>query len=198
MKDEAIIDLIYEKNELGLLKLSDKYEKLLIHIATGILGSRSRDVEECVNDTYLKIWKNIERYDMEKASLKTYLKVIIRNTSINKLRDLSRREEREFTEDVSDIAMYYIDQRQNVESQVFSKENMKQLNKIIAHLSKKDQELVIRKYYYLQSSKDIANATGMTVTAIDSRLSRLRNRMKLEFEKEINAWDGSQKGAKYG
>ncbi len=198
MKDEAIVNLIYDKNELGLLKLSDKYERLLIHIATGILGSRSRDIEECVNDTYLKIWKNIEQYDMEKASLKTYLKVIIRNTAINKLRDLSRREEREFTEDVSDIARYYIDQRQNVENQIFSKENMKQLNKIIAHLSKRDQELVIRKYYYLQSSKEIANATNMTVTAIDSRLSRLRNKMKLEFEKEINVWDGTQKGAKYG
>lgn len=198
MKDEAIVNLIYDKDELGLLKLADKYEKLLIHIATGILGSRSRDVEECVNDTYLKIWKHIEKYDMDKASLKTYLKVIIRNTAINKLRDLSRREEREFSEDVSDIAKYYIDQRQNVEKQIFSKENVKQLNKIIAHLSKKDQELVIRKYFYLQSSKEIANATKMTVTAIDSRLSRLRNKMKLEFEKEINTWDGTQRGAKYG
>lgn len=183
MKDEAIVKLICEKNELGLLKLADKYEKLLIHIATGILGSRSRDIEECVNDTYLKIWKHMEQYDMEKASLKTYLKVIVRNTAINKLRDLSRHEEREFSEDVSDIARYYIDHRQNVEHQIFTKENMKQLNGIIGQLSKKEQELVIRKYFYLQSSKEIAKATKMTVTAIDSRLSRLRNRMRLEFEK---------------
>jgi RNA polymerase sigma-70 factor (ECF subfamily) len=68
LKDEAIIDLIYKRNELGLSKLTDKYEKLLIHIAKSILGNRSRDIEECVNDTYLKIWNNIDRYDMEKAS----------------------------------------------------------------------------------------------------------------------------------
>lgn len=115
MKDEAIINLIYEKNELGLLKLADKYEKLLFHIAAGILGSRSRDIEECVNDTYLKLWNHIERYDMEKASLKTYLKVIVRNTAINKLRDLSKREERELPEDISEIARYYIDHKQSVE-----------------------------------------------------------------------------------
>lgn len=198
MKDEAIINLIYEKNELGLSKLADKYEKLLIHIATGILGSRSRDIEECVNDTYLKLWSHIEQYDMEKASLKTYLKVIARNTAINKLRDLSRREEKELPDDISDIAKYYIDQRQNVEGQIFSKENLKQLNKIIGHLNKKDQELVIRKYFYLQSSKDIALATKMTVTAIDSRLSRLRNKMKQEFEKEKNARCYTQRGAKFG
>lgn len=183
MRDEAIIDLIYERNEEGLLKLADKYEKLLIHIAAGILGNRSRDIEECVNDTYLKLWKHIEHYDMEKASLKTYLKVIVRNTAINKLRDLSKREDREHFEDISDIAQYYIDQSQSVERQVFSKEEMKLLNQIIGNLNKKDHELVIRKYFYLQSSKDIALAMNMTVTAVDSRLSRVRSKMKQEFEK---------------
>ncbi|MGB8454709.1 MAG: sigma-70 family RNA polymerase sigma factor [Anaerocolumna sp.] len=185
MKDEAIINLIYEKNELGLLKLAEKYEKLLFHIAVGILGSRSRDIEECVNDTYLKLWNHIERYDMEKASLKTYLKVIARNTAINKLRDLSKREERELPEDISEIARYYIDHKQSVEGQVFRKENIALLNEIIGHLNKKDHELVIRRYFYLQSSKDIAAAMKMTVTAVDSRLSRLRNKMKQDYEKEI-------------
>lgn len=184
LKDEAIINLIYDKNELGLSKLADKYEKLLIHIAKSILGSRSRDIEECVNDTYLKIWNHIEQYDMEKASLKTYLKIILRNTAINKLRDLSRREESELPDDISDIAKYYIDNSQNVEGKVFSKENIKQLSNIIGHLKEIDKELVIRKYFYLQSSKDIAKATKMTVTAVDSRLSRLRIKMKKEFEKE--------------
>jgi RNA polymerase sigma-70 factor (ECF subfamily) len=52
-------------------------------------------------------------------------------------------------------------------------------------LNKKDHELVIRRYFYLQSSKDIAIAMKMTVTAVDSRLSRLRNKMKQDFEKEM-------------
>jgi RNA polymerase sigma-70 factor (ECF subfamily) len=197
LTDEAIINLIYEKDESGLSKLADKYEKLLIHIAAGILGSRSRDIEECVNDTYLKLWNHIERYDMEKASLKTYLKVIVRNTAINKLRDLSKREERELPDDISDIAKYYIDQKQNVERQVFSKENIKLLNEIIGDLNNKDKELIIRKYFYLQSSKQIASSMKMTVTAVDSRLSRLRNKLKQEFDKDKKAYGFMQKGAKY-
>jgi RNA polymerase sigma-70 factor (ECF subfamily) len=195
LKDEAIVNLIYEKDEVGLQKLAEKYEKLLIHIAGSILGNRSRDIEECVNDTYLKLWKHIERYDMEKASLKTYLKVIVRNTAINKLRDLSKREERELPDDISDIAKYYVDHSQNIEGQVFRKENISKLNEIIGQLNKKDQELVIRKYFYLQSSKDIAKAMKMTVTAIDSRLSRLRSKMKQEFEKETNAYKLNAEGS---
>ncbi len=66
---------------------------------------------------------------------------------------------------------------------MFRKESLQLLNQVIGNLNKKDHELVIRKYFYLQSSKDIAAAMKMTVTAVDSRLSRLRNKMKLEFDK---------------
>ncbi len=190
MKDEAIVNLLYEKNDIGLLKLSEKYERLLIHIAGTILGGRWEDIEECVNDTYMKLWKHIERYDMEKASLKTYLKVIVRNTAINKLRDLSRREGMEYNDDFSDIAQYYVDQSQNVENQIFRKEDINLLNEIIKELDKKDRELVLRRYYYLQSSKDIAKAMKMSVTAIDSRLSRLRSKMKLTFDQKLRWIEG--------
>lgn len=197
MKDEAIINLIYEKNEYGLQKLAMKYEKLLIYIAAGILGNRSRDIEECVNDSYLKLWNHIEHYDMNRASLKTYLKIIVRNTAINKLRDLSKREDRELPEDISDIAEYYVDNSQNVERKVFGKEDLKQLNEVISKLGTKDRELVIRKYFYLQSSKEISKAMNMTVTAIDSRLSRIRNKMKQEIIDQKEEYKFTRKGAIY-
>jgi RNA polymerase sigma-70 factor (ECF subfamily) len=184
LKDEAIVGLLYERNETGLLKLSEKYEKLLIHIAATILGGRRQDIEECVNDTYMKLWKHIRNYDMEKASLKTYLKVIVRNTAINKLRDLSRREGMEYKEDFSDIAQCFIDQNQNVENRLFRKEDILLLNEVMKELNPKDRELVLRRYYYLQSSKDIAKAMRMTVTAVDSRLSRLRGKMKSAFDQK--------------
>ena len=85
MRDRKIIKLIEKRDEKGLEALSEKYEKLLTYIATGILGSNVEDIEECVNDTYLKIWNHIHEFDLEKASFKTYLSVIVRNTSINRL-----------------------------------------------------------------------------------------------------------------
>lgn len=183
MQDQAIIDLICEGDELGFVSLADKYERLLFHIAKGILGNRSRDIEECINDTYLKLWNNIEQFDMNKASLKTYLKVIIRNTAINKLRDLSRHEKNQLPDDITDIAKYYADQSQSVEKEVFGKESIEQLNDLIRNLKERDRELIIRKYFYLQSSKHMASAMNMTVTAIDSRISRLRKKIKQDFEK---------------
>lgn len=184
MKDEKIVKLIREEDELGFIKLGDKYGKLLYYIARGILGNRAEDVEECVNDTYLKFWNNIDNYDMEKASLKTYLKVIVRNTAINRLRDLSRHERNQITDDISEVARYYVDNNQNIEDYVFTKESIEKLNVLIKKLKPKEQEIIIRKYFYLQPSKHIAKSMNMTVSAVDSKASRTRKQLKTEFEEE--------------
>ncbi|MCR4803081.1 MAG: sigma-70 family RNA polymerase sigma factor, partial [Lachnospiraceae bacterium] len=140
------------------------------------------DIEDCVNDTYLKIWNHIHEFDLEKASFKTYLSVIVRNTSINRLRKISRMEGVSQKEELSELAADYVDQRQNVEAALESKENMQALTKVIEGLKKKDKEMVLRRYYYMQSSKEIAFQMGMSVNAVDSKLSRLRKQMKQQYE----------------
>ncbi|MCI8408085.1 MAG: sigma-70 family RNA polymerase sigma factor [Lachnospiraceae bacterium] len=182
MRDNKIVKLIKNQEEEGLKVLSEKYEKLLVYIATGILGNNREDIEECVNDTYLKVWKHIESFDFEKASFKTYLSVIVRNTSINRLRKISKIEGMAQKEELSDLAAEYVDQKQNVELSMEQKENMEVLNRIIGGLKKKERELVLRRYYYLQSSKEIAFHMGMSVNAVDSKLSRLRKQMKKEYD----------------
>ena len=76
----------------------------------------------------MKLWRNIDKYDCEKASLKTYLKVIVRNTAINKLRYLGRHENNQISADISDVAKYYADNSQNVEKSIFDKEELLNLN----------------------------------------------------------------------
>lgn len=183
MKDEKILKLIKKKDEKGLAALADKYEKLLQYIASGILGNRIMDVEECVNDAYYKIWTNIDRYDLNRASFKTYLKVIVRNTALNRIRDINRTQSMLYTDDISDVLKEYADYCDNPEKKAVQKEDIEVLEDIIKDLAKKDQELVIRRYFYLQSSKKISESMDMSVTAIDSRLSRLRVKIKQEFER---------------
>ena len=193
MKDQKIINLIIDGNELGFIKLANKYDKLLFYIAKGIIGNRIEDVEEWVNDTYLKLWRNIDKYDCEKSSLKTYLKVIVRNTAINKLRYLGRHENNQISADISDVAKYDADNSQNVEKSIFDKEDIERLNILIKNLKEVDQEIIIRKYFYLQSSKHIAKAMNMTVTAVDTRSSRTRKILQKEFNKEEDSlWKGDK------
>lgn len=178
MTEEEIIERIKGQEDIGMEALIDKYKKLLIYIISGILGARADDIEECVNDTYLKIWRNVDKFDFSRASLTTYLKVIARNTAINRLRDVRRHELRRADMELSECGDVAADVSASVENTILQKECVKQLNKFIRELPKKEQELMIRKYFYLQSSKQIASAMGMTVNAVDTKLSRLRGKIR--------------------
>ena len=191
LRDKKIVKLIVKKEEEGLKALTEKYEKLLTYIATGILGNNREDVEECVNDTYLKAWNHMQEFDFEKASLKTYMSVIVRNTAINRLRKISRTEGTAQKDELCDLAEDYADQRQDVEATMERKESMRALNEIIANMKKRDRELVLRRYYYLQSSKEIAFHMKMSVNAVDSKLSRLRKQMKQEYNVMTERWRSS-------
>lgn len=183
MNDEKILKLLSKHDENALTAIAEKYEKLLKYIVSNILGDRTRDIEECVNDTYYKIWKNSHRYDFNKASLKTYLKVIARNTALNKIRDINKTDLLLHREDYGSLLENYADHLQNPEKKAIEKEKIKLLEEVMADLNKKDYELLLRRYFYLQSSKDISEKMEMSINAIDSKLSRLRGKIKEEFER---------------
>ena len=52
MEDERIIELFFERSELAIKELDNKYGKICYQISNNILNNRL-DAEECVNDTYL-------------------------------------------------------------------------------------------------------------------------------------------------
>ena len=183
--DEEIVELLAAGDEKSIELIAERYEKLIRYIAVTILRNRESSVEECINDVYLKIWTHGARYDYRKASLKTYIKAITRNTALNHLRSLKRLEELEGFDESDTLQSEYIDYSQNLEQKVIQKEEVQILNQILTSLRRKDRELVLRRFYYLQSTRQIAEAMSMTENAVDSKLSRLRKKIKKHYEKEV-------------
>ncbi len=83
MEDRQIIELFWNRSENAIEETAKKYEKYCYYIAFNILHSRE-DSEECVNDTYLKVWENIPPKRPERLS--TFLGKITRNLSINRFK----------------------------------------------------------------------------------------------------------------
>lgn len=184
--EHRIVELLRKKDEKGIELVAEHYEKLIRYISVTILGSREAEVEECINDVYLKLWNSGAGFDEEKASFKTYLKAITRNTALNYLRKIQRLEELHgFDAEENELQEEYIDYRQNVEQSVIQKEEVEALKMVLATLRKKDKELVLRRFYYLQSTRQIAQAMDMSENAVDSKLSRLRKKIKKCYEEVI-------------
>ena len=65
------------------------------------------------------------------------------------------------------------------------REEVDALRRVLAGMKQKDKEMVLRRFYYLQSTRQIAQAMGMSENAVDSRLSRLKKKIRKRYEKEV-------------
>ena len=64
------------------------------------------------------------------------------------------------------------------EEVVLQKERQAALRSALEKLSPKDRTLFYRKYYYLQSTAQIASELGLTERAVEGRLYRLKQRLR--------------------
>lgn len=83
MEDERIIALFFERSELAIRALDDKYGALCRAVAFNILAD-AQDAEECVSDAYLGAWNAIP--PARPNPLRAYIIKIVRNLSVKAYR----------------------------------------------------------------------------------------------------------------
>ena len=83
MEDKQIIELYFERNEQAIRETENQYGSFCLRIAMNILSIRE-DAEECVNDTYYSVWKQIP--PTVPVSFRAFLGRITRNLSISRFR----------------------------------------------------------------------------------------------------------------
>ena len=81
MEDSQIIALLFERSEQAIRVLQDKYGNLCRSVASNILPD-IRDVEECISDTYLRVWKSIPPQHPDR--LDCYVARVARNAALDR------------------------------------------------------------------------------------------------------------------
>ena len=153
--EKKIISLLLSKDEKGLTLFKNKYEKLLRFVISGILNGHESDIEECLNDTYLKLWENAATYDFNRASLKNYSVVIARNLAINKLRQVNKFNFIEpYEESESTINNIPGKSSDNPEEALITKENIQTIKTLLMKIKGTDRKILELKYFYMQDSAD--------------------------------------------
>ncbi len=171
MKEQDIIRLLQEKNEDGLTALSILYEPLMRYIISPILQN-PQDQEDCLADVILRVWNKIDQFDPKKGSWKAWLTAITRNNALNHVRSLARHNT------AGNIPEDFPSPKPTPEENIILQEQQEALKKALNQLSSRDRLLFYRKYYYLQSTVQIASELGVTEKAVEGRLYRLRKTLR--------------------
>lgn len=180
MDDRELTAALKRREQRGLDELTARYTPMLRYILNPILED-PREREECLADLYLLVWDKIDHYDQEKGSFSAWLSALARNTARNRRRDGVRngRTAEELDETVVDPAP-------GPEELVLRKERALRIQQAVRRLNAGDQNLFYRKYYYLQSTAQMAAELSLTERAVEGRLHRLRKRLRKELGGERN------------
>ena len=170
MHEQEIIALIRARDERGLSALFRHYGPMMRYIVAPILPAE-QDREECISEAAMRVWDSIERYDPARGSWNAWLTALTRNAALNRARQLQREAPEEL-----DPALPSPEPLP--EEALLRKERQAELTAALNRLSRTERLLFYRKYYYRQSTAQIASELGMSVRAVEGRLYRIKKRLR--------------------
>ena len=173
--DEKIIEMFFERSEQGIRELDIKYGKVCHNLSYHIVGSQ-RDAEECVNDAYLGAWNAIP--PAKPNPLLTYVCKIVRNISLKIYwRKEAAKRSSHYTIALEEIEAC-IAAPNTVEAEIETRELARIIESFLDTLTTENRVIFMRRYWFSDSCKDIAERVGLTEKNISVRLTRIRKQMK--------------------
>ena len=175
MHDEKIIDLFFERSEQGIQELDIKYGKVCHKLSNNIVNNR-QDAEECVNDAYLGAWNAIP--PVRPNPLLSYIVKIVRNISLKIYwRKEAAKRSSHYTIALEEIEACIADQK-NIEEEIEVRELACIIESFLDTLTIENRVIFMRRYWFPDSYKDIAEFVGLSEKNISVRLTRIREKMK--------------------
>lgn len=182
MNDNEIIKLYFLRDQSAVTQTDKAYGSMCRALAKRILRSRE-DAEECVNDSYYKVWDSIP--PEKPASLGAYLAKIVRNTSLDRLRELGAMKRG------SGAVTASLDELQSVcgggdgpEDLLAAKELGQAVDRFLRTQPEKSRNVFLRRYFYFESRGEIAQRCHLSPAQVSVTLTRVRKRLKAYLTKE--------------
>ena len=181
MEDSIIIDLYWNRDEKAIEKTDDKYGKLCFRLANNILRQKE-DSEECVSDTYMKVWNSIPE-DRPKF-FSSYICTITKRLALDRLRYLKRdKRHSPFVISVDELGDM-VSGNETAEGELEVRIMVQSVNCFLEKLSEENRMIFVRRYWYYDSIEDISKMFDMKKSTVTTILFRTRQALKEHLRKE--------------
>ena len=203
--DDDLAQGLRERDSEALETLISRYSRELFYFIRLVLDGVGvvQDTEECVNDLFVAAWQEIDSFDPERGTLRTWLTMRAKYIALDRRRQLCRRQAYtlQSVEDnhqwgasdgnggggrnVFRRGGYDFDSRMalpayaeaNMEHLIEQSERREELRLALAMLPELDRQLIYLRYFRFASTEELAAKTGLTRHAIDTRLWRARKNL---------------------
>lgn len=175
------MDRIAAGDSEALSELYDRFCGMLLGLAIKILGSRS-DAEDILQEVFVQVWRQADRYQRSRSSVSTWLVLITRSRSIDRLRSRGVK-----------LRTANAAQRENTRlhtssegpGSVLKGERRKRLAQGLASLPEEQRQALDMAYYQGMTQREIAEATGTPLGTVKTRTLLALKKLRLALEEEI-------------
>lgn len=177
-----IIELYFARNEQAIQATADAYGGYCRKVASSILKN-AEDAEEAVSDTWLRAWNTIP--PQRPQYLRLFLGRITRNLSLSMWRAKTAefRGGGEVSLALEELAEC-ISEGTNPEALLQTRELGQCISRFLRTQPQNNRIIFLRRYFYLETSKQLAARFGLREANVRMILSRTRKGLREYLKKE--------------
>ena len=182
LSDEQIIALYNERDERAIKETDAKYRAKLLSVARSVLHDM-RDCEECLNDTYVRVWNSIPPACPD--SLRAFLISITRRNAFNYYKAAKRKKRipSEMVSSLSDLDgmladsdAFYTEQEANRLGEL--------LSGFVDTLSDRRAFVFMSRYYLCRPIAEIARKLGCSESTVHKEIAVIKQMLQQLLESE--------------
>ena len=175
MTDKELIARFQARDESVLRDTAAQYGGYCGKIAAGILGNQE-DAEECCNDTWLRAWNAIPPY--VPVCMRTFLAKITRNLAFDRVRRNNAEKRSGTIGTALDELAECVAGSENVEAAVDAHALGEAVNAFLHSLPERECNVFLRRYFYTESTAEIAKRYQLKNANVLLILSRTRKKLR--------------------
>ncbi len=172
--DEKFIQELKSRNEAAFSKLYDNYSGALYGILFRMLG-KEEIAQDCLQESFVKIWKNIDAYDRSKGTIFTWMLNISRNHAIDMLRSKNMRQKIQSIDKSVGV----------VNKQMSSKTNEDHflIKELIENLKPEHRQMIEMAFYNGYTQEELAEELNMPLGTVKTRARAALTQLRKYFDK---------------
>lgn len=170
INEENYVKLLKKKKDNALSYFIDNHGWIIKSIVVRDLVNYKGVQDECINDIFISIWNNIDKYDDNKGSFLNWVSVI----SKYKVIDYIRKYRRELNQE--DISQLDLASPEDFTNNVVCENDI--VDRILGCLKKEDKELFIKIYVEGRKSSEVADEMGIKVENLYNRISKGKKKLR--------------------
>ncbi len=182
LADGQIIALYNERDERAIKETDAKYRTQLLSVARSVLHDM-RDCEECLNDTYVRVWNSIPPACPD--SLRAFLISVMRRTAFNRYKAAKRKKRipcelvsslTDLDDMLADSDAFYTEQEANALGEL--------LTAFTNTLSDRRTFIFMSRYYLCRPIAEIARKLGCSESTVNKEIAAIKQELRQVLESE--------------